>query len=327
LSSFLPVPDPIAFSIFGIDVRWYGVLVTLGICAGGFVFYKRAPKRGIDQDRALDILLWGTVLGVIGARLYYVVFEWERYAGDLKEIFNLRGGGLAIHGGLIFGIGTAVFLLRRWKIDPLKCLDALIPGFPIGQAIGRWGNYFNSEAHGGPTDLPWAIEVDGQLVHPTFLYESIWCLLLFVFLILFDRYVKQGRFDGQLVMFYGFFYSVERLIVEGLRTDSLIIGSFKQAQVLSILIMVACGVGYAYLARAGEEKEAAESAALSGGNAAAEGASGASSQAAEEPAAAEAVTEVSAEGSGASVQAGSGDSYQESYQADYQASYRDDYQE
>ena len=159
-------------------------------------------------------------------------------------------GGLAIHGGLIFGLGTAVVLCLIWKIRPLNILDLAAPCIALAQAIGRWGNYFNSEAHGGPTNLPWAVTVNGQTYHPTFLYESIWCFLLFLFLIYMDN---RRMFEGQTICLYGMLYSVERFFVEALRTDSLMIGPFKQAQVISFVIFVVCLAGYFILRKRGRK--------------------------------------------------------------------------
>ena len=206
--------------------------------------YKRAPRHGLEPDRVLDFILICIPVGIIGARLYYVVFNWSMYEGDFLKIINLRLGGLAIHGGLIFGIAAAVILCAVWKIRPLNVMDLAVPGVALAQAIGRWGNYFKSEAHGGPTDLPWAVTVNGQTYHPTFLYESIWCFLLFLFLIYMDNH---RRFEGQIFLLYGILYSVERFFVEALRTDSLMIGPFKQAQVLSLSVIIVFTIAYVIL--------------------------------------------------------------------------------
>ena len=242
----MPVPNPVAFSIFGIDVMWYGILISLGMVLAVVISYKRAPRHNIEPDKILDFVLICIPLGIIGARLYYVVFNWDYYAGDLMKIINIRSGGLAIHGGLIFGLGAAVILCLIWKYKPLNVLDLVIPTVALAQSIGRWGNYFNSEAHGGPTDLPWAVMIDGVPCHPTFLYESIWCFLLFVFLLWLDN---RRRFEGQIFLLYGILYSVERFFVEALRTDSLMIGPFKQAQVLSLTVIIVCAVVYVILNR------------------------------------------------------------------------------
>ncbi len=240
----MPIPNPIAFTVFGIEVRWYGVLIALGMVLATLLTYKRASRHGLEPDRILDFILICIPAGIVGARLYYVIFNWSMYEGDFLKIINLRLGGLAIHGGLIFGIAAAVILCAVWKIRPLNVMDLAVPGVALAQAIGRWGNYFNSEAHGGPTDLPWAVTVNGQTYHPTFLYESIWCFLLFLFLIYMDNH---RRFEGQIFLLYGILYSVERFFVEALRTDSLLIGPFKQAQVLSFSVIVVFTVAYVIL--------------------------------------------------------------------------------
>ena len=234
-------PDPIAFSIGSIDIRWYGILIATGMLLAVILTCKRAPLYDISEDDVLDIAIWMLPISVIGARLYYVIFNLDMYH-SLAEAINIRNGGLAIHGGLIFGIATIVILCKHKKIDPFKVLDLTIPSVALAQAIGRWGNFFNGEAHGGPTDLPWGILVDGVKVHPTFLYESIWCLLLFVFLLWFAK--NKQTFSGQIIALYGILYSAERFCVEALRTDSLMIGSFKQAQVLSIVVIIGCTIFY-----------------------------------------------------------------------------------
>lgn len=231
-------PDPIAFTLFGMDVRWYGILIGLGFVLAIFLSYKRAPRYGIKEDHILDFALFLIPAAVIGARTYYVIFNWDYYGGDLTRMLDIRSGGLAIHGGLIAGILVAFAVCKYHHIRFADLTDVCFPTVALAQAIGRWGNFFNSEAHGGPTDLPWAIYVDGQYVHPTFLYESLWCFALFLFLVLFMD--KRRTFSGQLALLYGILYSLERICVEQLRTDSLMIGPFKQAQVLSFCVIVIC---------------------------------------------------------------------------------------
>ena len=237
-------PGAVAFSIFGIDIMWYGILVGSGFILAVILSYIRAPKHGIQSDQIIDLALWLIPLSIIGARAYYVIFEWENYSGDLAKILNIRGGGLAVHGELIVGLIVALVFCRRRKIPFLELTDLIFPHVAIAQSIGRWGNFFNSEAHGTATDLPWAILVDGQYVHPTFLYESIWCFCLFWFLLWMDR---RRKFRGQITLLYGMLYSVERFCVEALRTDSLMIGPFRQAQVLSACVFITCLVLYIYL--------------------------------------------------------------------------------
>ena len=242
--SGLPTPNPVAFTIFSLDVMWYGILIAIGIIIATLIVYYRAPMHGIDQNRSLDFILFCLPIGIIGARAYYVFFEWNYYAGDLFKIINTRGGGLAIHGGLIFGMLAAAILCFIWKVRPLNLLDLAAPAIALAQSIGRWGNYFNSEAHGGPTSLPWGIIVNGEMVHPTFLYESLWCFLLFIILIRIDN---KRKFEGQVFLLYGILYSVERFFVEWLRTDSLMLGSLKQAQMLSLSVIVVFSVIYIIL--------------------------------------------------------------------------------
>ena len=231
-------PDPIAFEIAGIEVRWYGILIAAGMLIAVLLSCKRAGYHKLNDEDVLDICLWVLPIGVIGARVYYVLFNLQYYE-SLAEAVNIRAGGLAIHGGLIFGVLTALAVCKYKKIKPLNVVDLIISTVPLAQAIGRWGNFFNGEAHGGPTNLPWGIIVDGVKVHPTFLYESIWCLLLFIGLSYFDKYKRRAH--GQTFALYCIFYSIERFFFFSLRTDSLMIGPFKQAQVIS-LCAIAFGI-------------------------------------------------------------------------------------
>lgn len=228
-------PNPVAFTILGQDIRWYGIFIALGMFLGLLVAYLRAPRHQIQSERIIDLALISIPAGIIGARIYYVIFNWQLYEGDFFKIINLRNGGLAIHGGLIFGLLAAAIFCRMWSIAPLNLLDLVAPSLALAQSIGRWGNYFNQEAHGGPTDLPWAILINGEKVHPTFLYESLWCFLLFLILISIDN---RRSFSGRTFLAYGVLYSIERFFVEQLRTDSLMIGHFKTAQIFSGIIFV-----------------------------------------------------------------------------------------
>ena len=229
-------PDPIAFTIFGLDIRWYGILIACGMLIAVLISCRRAASHGLTDDDVLDVCIWMLPVGVIGARLYYVLFNLDYY-NSLSSALDIRAGGLAIHGGLIFGAITVWLVCRHKKISTLNILDLFIPSVALAQAIGRWGNFFNGEAHGGPTDLPWGILVDGVKVHPTFLYESIWCLILFFALSWFDKNKRTA--NGQTFSLYLIFYSIARFLVESLRTDSLMIGPFKQAQVISLCAIAA----------------------------------------------------------------------------------------
>ena len=247
----MTAPNPVAFTIFGNDIRWYGILIAIGFTLAIIISYYRAPEFGIKSDTVLDFAIWMMPISIIGARAYYVLFSWSEYAGDPISVLDIRSGGLAIHGGLIAGVITAMIFTRIKKVSMVDMCDLIFPQVALGQAIGRWGNFFNSEAHGGPTDLPWAIEVDGEMVHPTFLYESIWCFLIFLFLLWFS---KRRTFRGQIACMYGMLYSFERFFVEGLRTDSLMIGPLKQAQVISLAIFLFSLAAYVVLSRRDDMK-------------------------------------------------------------------------
>ncbi|MDY6038196.1 MAG: prolipoprotein diacylglyceryl transferase [Eubacterium sp.] len=242
----MQAPNPIAFSIAGYEIRWYGILIGIAFLISIYISYRRSPKFNINQDYILDFTIFLIPISIIGARVYYVLFSLEDYQGDIFKMINLREGGLAIHGGIIAGILVAYFICKKKNIKFRDFADLILPQVALAQSIGRWGNFFNSEAHGGPTNLPWAILVNGQKVHPTFLYESIWCLLLFIFLV---SITKHRKFSGQIALLYAMLYSFERFWVEGLRTDSLMIGSFRQAQLLSIFVIAASIILYIYLSK------------------------------------------------------------------------------
>ncbi len=249
-------PDPVAFSILGLDVMWYGTLIGIGFMLAIAISYYRAPKFGIDPDFILTLTIWVIPSALIGARAYYVIFNWENYAGDLAKILDVRSGGLAVHGGLILSFLVGYLLCKYYKVGFFNTADLVAPVIALAQSIGRWGNFFNEEAHGYATDLPWAQIINGVGYHPTFLYESIWCMLLFVFLMYFSNHRKQ--FTGQIICLYGILYSVERFFVESFRTDSLMLGPLRQAQVISLVIIAACVVLYIILKRRNESQKAVQ---------------------------------------------------------------------
>ena len=229
--------DRVAFSIFGLDIMWYGVLMALAMILCVFLALKEGKRVKISEDDILNLAIIAIPCGLLGARLYYVIFNWSWYSQHMSEILNFRGGGMAIHGALIGGILAGFIYTKIKKINFFKMADTVMIGIPLGQAIGRWGNYINGEAHGGPTSLPWGIMVDGVKVHPTFLYESIWDLGIFIFLWLFR---KHKKYEGQLAIYYLILYSLGRFFIEGLRTDSLMIGPLRMAQVISITTIIVC---------------------------------------------------------------------------------------
>lgn len=224
--------DPIAFHLFGIPIRWYGLLIASAVIVGTFLALREAKRKGIDEDILIDLLLYAIPFAIIGARLYYVIFSWDLYRDNPIQAFNIRAGGLAIHGVIIAAVLVVIVFSKFKKQNPWIILDIGAPSLILGQAIGRWGNYANQEAHGRPTDLPWGILIDGVKVHPTFLYESIWNLLLFFFLLWFGR--KKAKENGEIFLLYIILYSVARFFIEGLRTDSLMWGPLRVAQLISM---------------------------------------------------------------------------------------------
>ncbi len=242
-----------AFTVFGFTIKWYGLLIMVGLLLAVIYCFKRMRSFGIDDDRANDVVFCGFIGAVIGARLYYVIMLWDQYKGDLGKIFSIRDGGLAIYGGLIGAVlfGAVMAKIRKVRLMPL--LDLAGMGFLIGQAVGRWGNFFNHECFGGNTSLPWGMtspriqaqirnslssaidaagmSVDPNLpVHPCFLYESLWCLVGFILLHL---YSKHRKFDGELFFMYIGWYGLGRFLIEGLRTDSLMIGHLRVSQLVA----------------------------------------------------------------------------------------------
>jgi len=232
--------NPVAFSIFGIDVRWYGILIGIGVYLAITILEKMAARKnyinGLYEGISYDIGILAVFIGVLGARLYYVAFEWDYYSKHLNEILAIRNGGLAIYGGIIAGALTVFVFCKIKNIKFLSLADCVAPGLALAQSIGRWGNFINGEAHGGPTNVPWAILVDGERVHPTFFYESSVNFLLFVFLYFFLS--KKQKFEGQLIAIYMIVYGIARFIIEGMRTDSLYIGSFRVSQIVSIILLI-----------------------------------------------------------------------------------------
>lgn len=225
--------DPVAFTVFGLEIRWYGILIASGVLIGTLIALREAKRLNLNQETLMDLLIWEIPLSVIGARVYYVIFSWDMYRDNPIEALDIRNGGLAIHGTIITAIIVAVIFAKVRKIDFWTVADACAPSIILGQAIGRWGNYANQEAHGGPTNLPWGIMVDGVKVHPTFLYESIWNLLVFFFLLWYGR--NKQKVKGEVFLLYLALYSMIRFFIEGLRTDSLMLGQFRVAQLISII--------------------------------------------------------------------------------------------
>ena len=243
--------DRVAFTIFGIDVMWYGILMATGMILGTLIAIKEAKRVGIKEDYILDLAIIAIPAGLLCARLYYVLFNWGYYSNNPSQILNFRGGGMAIHGALIGGVLAGYIFSRYKKLDFFKLADTVMLGMPLAQSIGRWGNFINQEAHGGPTNLPWGIMVNGVKVHPTFLYESIWDFGIFVFLWIFR---KKKSYEGQIIVLYAILYSLGRFFIEGLRTDSLMIGPFRMAQVISLVGIIGGIVVHMYLSNKNKKK-------------------------------------------------------------------------
>jgi phosphatidylglycerol:prolipoprotein diacylglycerol transferase len=233
--------DPIAFNIFGLTIRWYGILIATGMMIGIIMANFTCRLKSLDYDEFLNIVLISFPMAIIGARAYYVIFEFNQYKDNLIDVFNIRQGGLAIHGGIIFGMITAIIYTRYKRESFLKYADVAAPSIIIAQAIGRWGNFFNSEAHGGPvtqgfiSKFPNFIQrgmlIDGVYYHPTFLYESIWNVLVCLLLL----YLLTKTLNRGTVFFtYIGLYSLGRFFIEGLRTDSLMFEGMRVAQLISL---------------------------------------------------------------------------------------------
>lgn len=233
--------NPIAFYIFGISIRWYAIFISTGMLIGIIIAKYNCKYRNIDFDSVLDVVLISLPLGIIGARLYYVAFQFNDYKDNLINILNIRQGGLAIHGGILFALLAAYFVTRHKKLSFLKMADVTAPSIVIAQSLGRWGNFFNGEAHGGPVSygfiqhFPSFIQkgmlIDGAYYHPTFLYESIWNFTVFIVLMI---VLRRSRNNGFVFFTYLGLYSIGRFLIEGLRTDSLMLGPFRIAQLVSL---------------------------------------------------------------------------------------------
>ena len=253
------------FSVFGFDIAYYGLIIGVAIMIGFYATMKEAERTGQNPDSYLDMGLIGVVCGIAGARLFYVIFSWEDYKDNLLQIFNLRGGGLAIYGGVIAAVITVFVMAHVKHLKAAKILDTFVIALVNGQMLGRWGNFFNREAFGEYTDGLFAMRlpmdavrnsdvteamranisvIDGIKyiqVHPTFLYESLWCLAIVIILVL---YRKHKKYDGELFLIYLLGYGLGRAWIEGLRTDQLLIPGigFPVSQLIAGTVVVVSGV-------------------------------------------------------------------------------------
>lgn len=231
-----------SFEIFGMNIYWYGVIIAIGLILAVLYGTLNSKRLGINPDKLLNCIIVGVITGIIGARAYYVLFNLDYYSQYPNKIFAINEGGLAIYGGIIGALIGGLIVAKISKMNIPATLDVASVGFLIGQGIGRWGNFFNQEAYGTATTLPWGMVSEGTndvIVHPCFLYESLWCLLGALLLHLFSR-SKFRKYNGQMALLYLVWYGAERAIVEGLRTDSLLIPNtnLRVSQLLSILLCV-----------------------------------------------------------------------------------------
>lgn len=235
--------NSVAFSIFGIDVMWYGVIIAFGVVMAMVVANFLAKKRGLNFEIIIDAFLIVFPVSIITARLYYVIFEIENYH-SFMDVINIRNGGMAIHGGVIGALLSGYIFAKYRKIDFFKYVDVIMPGVLLAQAIGRWGNFMNHEAHGGvvtqefisnfPEFIQQGMLINGNYYHPTFLYESIWNLVVFIILVAVALKKKDNN-NGVVLGLYLILYSVGRAFIEGLRTDSLMFMGMRVAQLISIV--------------------------------------------------------------------------------------------
>lgn len=242
--------NPVAFNLGNLSVKWYGVIMALAIILAVSMAIIEGRKRQIESDDFIDLLLWAVPLGYVGARIYYVIFEWQYYAQHPDQIIAIWNGGIAIYGGLLAGLVVLLIFCYKKMLPPFLMLDIITPGVMAAQILGRWGNFINQEAHGGPTTLGFLqslhlpnfiisqMKINGVYYQPTFLYESFFNLIGLI-LILVLRHRKHLFKQGEIFMLYLAWYSVVRFFVEGMRTDSLYLwGSIRVSQLLSLILLV-----------------------------------------------------------------------------------------
>lgn len=244
-------PSPVAFSVFGKDIYWYGIIIAMGFLLAVVYMMRRSREFGVTSDDTLDLVLWTVPVGVICARLYYCVFYWELYADDPISVLYIWQGGLAIYGAVIGGAITVLIVSKVKKVKPGVFLDLASMGVLIGQIFGRWGNFMNREAHGSVTDSFFKmglVDAAGEVCyyHPTFLYESVWNLVGFIAIHFLS---KKRRFDGEVCLLYIGWYGLGRAWIEGLRTDSLMLFStgIRVSQLVALVSFVAAAAILAYM--------------------------------------------------------------------------------
>jgi len=253
--------NPVAFKFGNLSVKWYGIIMAVAIILAVSMAIIEGRKRQIESDDFMDLLLWAVPIGYVGARIYYVIFEWNYYSQHLGEIIAIWNGGIAIYGGLLAGLAVLLVFCYKRMLPPFLMLDIITPGVMAAQILGRWGNFINQEAHGGPTTLAFLqslhlpdfiinqMKIGGVYYQPTFLYESFFNLIgLLIILLL--RHRKHLFKQGEIFMLYLAWYSVVRFFVEGMRTDSLYLwGSIRVSQMLSVILLIVVIVLFIYRRR------------------------------------------------------------------------------
>ena len=239
-------PGPVIFEIGSLALRWYGLLIASAVLIGASLSQYLAKRRGVNPDLLGDLIIWLVVSAIPAARIYYVLFEWQQYSQHPEDIIAVWKGGIAIHGAIIGGTLATIIFARIKKVSVWQLIDLVVPSLILGQAIGRWGNFFNSEAFGRPTNVPWKLfippanrppeYIQYDYFHPTFLYESLWNIGIFILLLfLFFWGLNSDRLKvGTLTFVYLIGYSIGRFWIEGLRTDSLMFFGLKIAQIVSL---------------------------------------------------------------------------------------------
>lgn len=253
--------DPVALQLGTFTIYWYGIIITFAFILGTFLAYYHATKTDIDPEHILNMLILIIPAAIIGARLFYVLLSLDDYRSNPLEVFATWHGGLAIHGGLIGGFLAGYYYIRKHRLDFWSLADIFAPSIILGQAIGRWGNFINQEAYGGvvthsyishfPDFIQRQMLIGGQYHHPAFLYESVWDLLVFIFLMV---CLHRQHFKGQIILLYLALYSLGRFFIEGLRLDSLMLGPLRSAQLISVLIIITCAIIYLHRLKKGDSQ-------------------------------------------------------------------------
>jgi phosphatidylglycerol:prolipoprotein diacylglycerol transferase len=278
------VSDPVAFTLGPLAIRWYGILIMLGVIAGAYLASWLARRKGENPDHLWNMVPIVVFSAIAGARIYWAFLDWNTCcANDPMQALNIRGGGISIHGAIAFGALSVWLFCRYYRLKFFRWIDIIVPAMALGQAIGRWGNFTNQEAFGDPTSLPWGIYIAPEHrpaayaafdhFHPTFLYESLYNLIACIVLVQVCLRIDRDRRlrEGDALWFYLIGYAIARFAIESIRTDSLMLGPFKAAHVISAVLLIVGVAGYVWRHRGWHGEEQGEAVAAEG-EAAADGA-------------------------------------------------------